>query len=144
MSDDDCDKGPAIERIELILQEHQQGQERQSAAFIKSQDKLTEAIIKVAQQQEKIVALVDKTADNKQNIDNVYDLNRETEKRLTDHILTSGHSSPGQPDVLPKQDSKFDKLQIAIIGAVILGAGNAFLDILKSITDQLSKLNGGP
>jgi hypothetical protein len=116
MSDEKCDKGPILNRIVDHVERLDKHAER-SEVF---QSKMSEALISIAGHQEKILAVADKTQRNETDIQHLFKLNRETETNITDHILSPRHSPQG------KTDTRFDKVQVAVVTAALLG-GCAFV-----------------
>ena len=95
--------------------------------FRKSQEKIGEALVGLARSSEQLIALNKDTAKNEESIQQLYDLNRETEKQITSHVLQSTHSAAGHPDpVLESKAKKFDKIQLGLI----LGVGYWVVDLI--------------
>jgi hypothetical protein len=126
----DCNQGPVLERIVSklgILDEHAKDQK----VF---QRDMSNAIVTIAQQQEKLVAIADKTDQNKNDIDNLFKINRETEKRLNGHIESAGHSPQGDSSNAVKA-SNYDKIQVSLITSAILGAAAVVYKFIEKVID---------
>lgn len=123
------EQGRTINRIEGAISE-----------FRDVQKNMANAMVDMARSQERIIALADRTAVNQKDVENLYALIRELDKTMTKHILQSGHSMLGKSDTKLVTDTKFDKLQVALITGIGLAALNALWDILQGLVSQVQIL----
>lgn len=133
-----CDKGPILDKIQIYIDQLQQSQNNISL----SQEKMTSAVIEIARHQERIISLAEKQEHNDKDIDNLYKLQRRHDERLTAHILSSGHTAEGKVDggLVTKADN-WNKLQLSIATAALLGAGGTIYKFITTVLDQLSSIS---
>ena len=146
MTQTTCDKGPVLDKLLDTVYE------------LKSdQKKVVDALIDLAHHQERIVSLADKTADNKKDIDTLYQLQRETEagildtarsldQRFTSHLMN--HPSPDTCSIrtrpgLLSPDSKFDKVQVAVILSMLYFMASQLWGLITNTLQTLKNI-GGP
>lgn len=98
---------------------------------------MSNAIVTIAQQQEKLVAIADKTDQNKIDINNLFKINRETEKRLNTHIESAGHSPQGDSSNAVKA-SNYDKIQVSLITSALLGAAAVVYKFIEHVLQKVS------
>jgi len=141
MNPANCDKGPVLDQIQRYIGELQRSQERSQ----QTQDKMSESLIQIAAQNERIIALAEKTGKNEHDINNLYKYQRDTDKRITEHILSPGHTAAGIPfnGVTTDKAEKWDKLQVSIVTAALLGAAGTIWKFVQVVLNQLNHLNGG-
>jgi len=128
-----CNKEPVLDKIvgQLDrLDEHA----RDAKVF---QRDMSKAVVAIAQQQERLVAIADKTDQNKHDIDNLFHINRETEKRLTDHITSAGHSPQGDNTNAAKA-SNYDKIQVSLITSAILTVAAVIWKFIEKVLSVVS------
>lgn len=135
MDDEKCDKGPILNRIV----DHVERLDKHAAKSERFQESMSEAVVLIARQQEKIVAIADKTQRNQDDIQNLFKLTRTVETHLNDHILSSGHSAQGKQD----KDTKFDRVQVAVITAAILGALGFAKQFIQTVMSFMTTHSGG-
>ena len=122
-----CNKEPVLEKIvgQLDrLDEHA----RDNKLF---QRDMSKAVVDIAKHQERLIAIADKTDQNKTDIDNLFHINRNTEKRLNTHIESAGHSPQGDSSNAAKA-SNYDKIQVSLITSAILGAAAVVYKFVRS------------
>jgi hypothetical protein len=101
---------------------------------------MSDALVSIAGQQEKILAVADKTQRNEDDIQHLFKLNRAVEITVTDHILTPRHSPQGNTD---NTDTKFDKVQFTVITAAIMGAGAFIWKFIQTVMSFMTTHSGG-
>jgi len=140
-----CVKGPVLDQLLENVSELRIDQKR-----------VVDALVSLAQHQERIVALADKTADNKKDIDTLFGLVRESEAemidnfkildgRFTTHLVN--HPSPelckiGKASSLPIVDSNFNKIQVAVILAMIYFMASQAWSLIDSAIKAMKNLSG--
>lgn len=130
---ENCDKGPLLEQIKAHV-----------ANLDAGQTKLTDAMVDLARQQERIIALADKSNDHSRNIENLYTLCRDNDRQLTRHI-NSDHtrtSPPNTPDDIKSRAEMFDKVRVAVIIAFVIAVANALWDIGQRTLTILNNTGG--
>lgn len=141
----DCDKAPVLEKIQLYIAHLQESHERLSLAqerMSNSQERMTDAMTEIARHQERIISLAEKQEHNEKDIDNLYKLQRDTDRRITDHILSSGHSPSGQLDNISTKAQHWDKLTLSVITAAFLGAAGVVWRFVVTVLQKLQLLGG--
>lgn len=138
-----CDKGPVLDKLLETVYE------------LKSdQKKMVDALIDLAHHQERIVSLADKTAENKKDIDTLYQLQREVganliettrtlDLRFTSHLVN--HPTPdicgtkAKPGFL-NNDSKFDKIQVAVILSMLYFIASQIWNIIVKTIEKVGNI----
>lgn len=135
MADGTCDKGPVLEQIIQRVNE-----------MHGSQKEMTQAVVEIAKHQERIISLADKTTENANNIDRLYEQGRQVDIRLTEHLIK--HPSPETCTAVPSlislnADGKFDKVQVVVITTVVIALGGSIYDVLQSLVQAAQSLTVG-
>lgn len=140
-----CDKGPILEQL------------LDSVGELKSdQKRMVNALVDIAKHQERLVALADRTSENKRDIDTLYQLQREGEAhlinttreldlRITNHLVH--HPTPeackGIKVLSTNSDGKFDKIQVAVVLTMIYFLSNQVWGLLQSLVQAAQRVAGG-
>jgi len=145
MTADACDKGPILNQLLESVQEFRYDQKR-----------MVGALIDIAKQQERLVALADRTADNQRDIDTLYKIQREEaahlenvmrelDQKVQTHLV--GHPSPEscklRKSLSPNVDGKFDKVQVAVILAMVYFLANQVWSILHGLVKLVQSIPSG-
>ena len=129
-----CDQGPVLVRIVDRLERLDEHAENTK----NFQKEMSGALITIAAQQERLVAIADKTDSNKDDINSLFKINRENERRLNDHI--NNHSAPislnkTNPDGSLSKAKKWDMLTMSLFTGAALGAAGFIWKLVeKAIT----------
>ena len=144
MAEASCDKGPILDTLLEKMHEVKQDQR-----------KMVDALVSIAQHQERLVSLADKTEENKTNIGVLFQLQREYEahsansfkdidQKLTNHLVNhpSQESCKASGLLQPNSDGKFDKIQITVIVAFIMFAASVIWEFVRSSLAALKSIVG--
>ncbi len=140
---DNCDKGPliqqAIDKIDVHIVDSQEFRQEFRAA----QKDLTSAVIDLARSQEKLIAINNQTEHHHTAIEKLFDVNRETDQRITDHLIKD-HSYKHEAPAADKPDSttvtkasRYDKMTWMLITAaatwLVTLAYNGFIKLIEAL-----------
>lgn len=139
-----CDKGPILDTLLNSMSELQ-----------KDQKVMVNALVSIAQHQERLVALADKTEENKNSITMLFKLQRESEAHLSNairdieqklnlHMLNHPSMENCKVNGLFSQgkDDKFSKVQISVIVTFILFMATQLWEFVRSTLAVLKSLTG--
>lgn len=112
-----CDKGPVIEQIKSTL-----------ADLRDSNVKISEALIQIARQQERLVSLADKTDSNREDIAKLFEIVRENEKRFNEFLLKRVNTIPASTAA-----KNWNNLEKVIVTAATMGALSFFWKIYAAV-----------
>lgn len=138
-----CDKGPILDQLLESVGELRLDQRR-----------MVDALVDIAKHQERLVALADRTTENRRDIDTLFTMIRENDAnlmnglrdldgRVTNHLVN--HPKPETcvaPPLLKKPDGKFDTIQVAVILSLIYFMANQFWGIISSLVTAANQAAG--
>lgn len=139
-----CDKGPVLEQLLDSVGELKLDQKR-----------MIDALVDLAKHQERLVALTDRTSENKVDIDLLFKSQREVEAQLINRIQDIdsrfvahivNHPTPenckGSKILGHTYEGKFDKIQVAVILTMIYFLSNQVWSILQSLVQAVQRTTG--
>lgn len=104
--------------------------------FKESNAKMTEALVKIAENQEKTLSLNQRTADLHKDVDCLFERLRLNEMEIVAHK----HSDSDHP-VITESNTKWDKMQVSFYTAAVLGAITFIYNVAVGL---LEKVNAPP
>ena len=141
-----CDKGPVLEQLLDSVGELKLDQKR-----------MIDALVDLAKHQERLVALADRTTENKEDIDLLFKSQREVEAQLINRIQDIdsrfvahivNHPTPesckGSKILGHTSEGKFDKIQVAVILTMIYFLSNQVWSLLQSLVQAAKRTTGAP
>lgn len=144
MADTSCDKGPILDTLLEKMHEVKQDQK-----------KMVDALVSIAQHQERLVSLADKTEENRTNIGMLFQLQRESEahtanafrdldQKLTVHLVNhpTMESCKASGLLQPDHEGKFDKIQLTVIIAFIMFMATQVWEFIRASISAMRTLGG--
>jgi DNA repair ATPase RecN len=154
--DENCSKGPLIEKAIEKIDEHIDESKEFRSEFRESQKELTAAVVGLAATSEKLVGIATQTEHNhnelervRGNVQTLFNYNRETEHKLNTHLIEDHSykkqeaSQPGQPDSMTVvKANRFDKLTWMGIAAASTWFVTLAYNGLMTLIEALQTLGG--
>ena len=144
MSETDCNKGPVLDQLLSSVSELKSDQRR-----------MVDALVDIAKHQERLVALADRTEENRVDIGQLAQQHRESESLLYEHLrdvdnkIISHMLNHPNPDtcrlskaLTPNNDGKFDKVQVAVILALTYFLAGEAWKLLSGLVQSVKALGG--